>query len=309
MGKLERSRAPRRWPYCREIVVRGRRFSQKDLVIIRGLIRRYPHWGRTAISVRVCEELGWRQPNGRLKDRACRVALLRLENMGYLRLPERKVERGGRPPHGHRGVPTPLVAVKTMPDEISITRVGRRDDSQIWNSAVSRYHYLGLATPVGRLIRYLIYGDGNLLGGISFSECAWSLGARDYLLANAGIPEASWRDSVINNNRFLILPSVEVPNLASRILAAALRQVRGDWMASFGADPVVAETFVDPARYSGTCYVAANWLIAGTTRGFAKRGALHVDSKRPKVLLLRGLTSRVHRSLEIALKGLDQRAA
>ena len=121
-----------------------------------------------------------------------------------------------------------------------------RDDSRIWNGLIGSYHYLGLATPVGRLIRYLIYGDSRLLGAISFSDCAWNVHARNDLITKLGFDERRIRDVVICNNRFLILPSVRVKNLASRVLAESLRQVSVDWEKRFHCVPVLAETFVDP---------------------------------------------------------------
>ena len=288
----------RRWPKCDGIKIRNRGFTQADLVTIRKLIRDNPSWGRTKLSERVCEQFDWLQPNGRLKDRACRVALLRLEALGYLQLPARRIERGGKPPRSPRVTEIAIVELESMPEELDIRLVTMKKEATTWNGLVGGFHYLGLATPVGRLLRYLIIGDGMTLGAIAFSECAWNVGVRNAALKQIGVNESLIRNVVISNSRFLILPSVRVPNLASRSLAACVRRVAADWYECFSSRPCIAETFVDPARYHGTCYRAANWLCVGKTKGYAKRGSSHAEHRTPKMVLLRGLTPRIHRKLE-----------
>ncbi len=135
---------------------------------------------------------------------------------------------------------------------------------------------------MGRLVRYLVVGDDELLGAISFGECAWNLGVRNQVLESVGISPADIPNAVIGNNRFLILPSVRVPNLASRVLGLSSRNAQRDWTERYGRSPLVAETFVDPRRYEGTCYRAANWLFIGATKGFAKSGARHIHEGAPE---------------------------
>ena len=179
----------------------------------------------------------------------------------------------------------------------------------MWNAIVAQHHYLGLATPVGRLIRYLVFGNDDMVGAISFSECAWNVGPRNGVLCEVGLSESDIRGHVVGNNRFLILPNVNVPNLASRILAQSLRRVCLDWMARFHTEPLFVETFVDPNRFLGTCYLAANWIMIGKTKGYAKRGASHTDRRAPKLVFMRGLNASMHRKLELAVLGSKQRAA
>jgi hypothetical protein len=273
------------------------------------MIRENPSWGRTRLSEKVCECFSWYQANGRLKDRACRVALLKLESLGYLKLPQRKQDGGGRPPSVEHDPIISESQIHQMPVEIELRYAQDRSEKRLWNSLISKYHYLGLSTPVGRLIRYLIYGDGNLLGAISFSESAWNVGPRNQLLSSVGIPSDSIRDVVIGNNRFLILPFVRVPNLASRILGQSLRRVIHDWEDRFSCCPLIAETFVDPTRYLGTCYLASNWVNIGESKGFTKRGASHLNQKAPKLILLRGLNSSIHQKLQSLVKKGIERAA
>ena len=128
-------------------------------------------------------------------------------------------------------------------------------------------------------------------------------------MAKLGFDERKIRDVVICNNRFLILPSVRVKNLASRVLSVSLRQASNDWEKRFHCVPVLAETFVDPTRYIGTCYFAANWICIGQTRGFSKHGARHVNRDAPKLLMIRGLTPLIHKRLTAELQERERRAA
>jgi hypothetical protein len=294
MGTLGEKR--RQWPHTAMIVVRGRRFSQADLVELRRLIRRHPSWGRTRISIAACELLSWKQANGRSKERACRVALLKLESLGLLKLPKRILNRGGQPPRAQPSTSLLTIApLHGMPQTVSCRLVSAPFQRRLWNALIADYHYLGLGTPVGRLVRYLLYGDDCLIGAISFTDAAWSLAARDAFLSALPASHSIGRNSVINNNRFLILPSARIPNLASRALALSLRTVREDWQALYHVEPKLAETFVDPTRYEGTCYRAANWIALGRTKGFSKHGSQHIDKRHPKIIFLRGLTPGTHR--------------
>jgi hypothetical protein len=178
-----------------------------------------------------------------------------------------------------------------MPNSLQLEMVETVRESRMWNSLIANHHYLGLTTPVGRLIRYLILGDGQILGAISFSEAAWSITARDELLATFGLPRARIRSAVVSNNRFLILPNVNVRNLASRVLAVASKRLANDWSERFGVQPLFIETFVDPSRFAGTCYRAANWTLVGSTKGFSKKGARHHPRESPKLLFLYGTNS------------------
>ena len=187
-----------------------------------------------------------------------------------------------------------------MPQHVDLLKVDSRDESQLWNWVIAEYHYLGLATPVGRTLRYLILGDGGLLGAIGFGECAWNLAPRNAAIHAAGLEPNNYRSFLIANNRFLILPTVNVPNLASKILSMSLTRASRDWSSEYGQRPLLVETFIDPSRFTGTCYLAANWLFIGNTRGYAKRGASHENRKSPKILMMRGIESVIHRRLEMA---------
>jgi hypothetical protein len=184
-----------------------------------------------------------------------------------------------------------------MPETIELEMAKGSHLEPLWNGIVNRYHYLGHKVQVGRCLKYLIRGDGQILGAISFSSPAWKLASRDKVLAHLGLPALRTRDSLISNTRFLLLPNVRVAHLASRILSLATKRVAADWEAFYSVTPLMAETFVEPTRFRGVCYRAANWVHIGSTSGFSKAGASHHNSQIPKDIFLYGLTRPIRRKL------------
>jgi len=257
--------------------------------------------GRTRISEVVCSRLGWRQPNGWRKDRACRDVLRRLEDLRLIKLPPLPrtwTNREAKNTSTASEVPPGLLkSVIAMPKVIDFQLAKGNAAERLWNVLVENYHYLGHRVQVGRCLKYLVRGDGQLIGAISFASPAWNLGARDKVLKDLGFNKTDARNFVINNARFLILPQVRVPHLASRVLSAATRQVAGDWHKYYSIQPLIAETFVEPTLFEGTCYRAANWVEIGRTSGYAKVGASHHNSQQPKIIFLYGLTRQSRRAL------------
>ncbi len=298
------------WPKCRGVIIRGRLFDQRDVVLIRDVIRRHPDWNRTKISQRVCQLLGWIQLNGLPKERACRTALSQLELLGFLRLPPPQQSNcGGKPPKAHDLNDARLFGppVDTMPHRLEIRPVSTPDDARLWNSAVARHHYLGLTTPVGKLLRYLFFAEDVLLGAISFTGACWSTKARSTAMTAIGLDPSPAPEFIVSNNRFIILPNVTVKNLASRMISGSIRSLRTDWSLRYSHAPLFAETFVDTDRFKGTSYLAANWIPVGMTKGYAKRGHHHFKHERPKLLLLRGICPRFHARLAQAYGGYNGR--
>ncbi len=285
------------------MILRGREFSNSDIAIIRSCVSEYYNLGRTQISKIICEMLNWRQPNGWLKDRACREVLRILESKDEINLPPSKINKKNNAIRIEKtddkekilsqfDLTTPIV---DFPDEIKFVFAKGNKHERVWNAIVDKYHYLGNQVAVGRAIKYLLLNDNKILGAISFSSASWHLIQRDILLGNLGISQP--RDYVINNSRFLILPNVKVKNLASCILSLATKQVTEDWSSYYSITPLIAETFVQPSLYDGTCYRAANWINIGTTKGYAKRGAYYHNSQEPKLIFLYGLTKNIRRDL------------
>ncbi len=269
--------------------IRGRQFRQVDIRLIQQLVRTHFKSGRTHISEEVCKALNWRQPNGWLKDRACRDALRVLESKEYIALPISKVKlqttkTATRPTLNpiDEPVKTPLTSVDFR--SITIRQVkGTRDESH-WNALVRRYHYLGFSIFVGRSLKYIVHSKDRIIALLGFCDPAWALAQRDEMLVKSGINREDIKLRGINNGRFLILPWINIPNLASHVLSLIVRRLKKDWSEYYSIEPLFVETFVDPDRFAGTCYKAANWIHIGETVGYSKTGNQHRNSQKPKLI-------------------------
>jgi len=284
------------------ITLRGRTFSLHDLEIVQTCVVKYYGRGRTYISREICKALNWRQPNGWLKDRACRDVLRHLDSLGVIKLPPSLVAKSASSPKQTPRIDdwtqvydfdSPIISVPKS--KIQIVFAKGNNYERLWNFLVDQYHYLGHRVVVGRHIKYLFWFDNRVLGAIGFSSPAWRLQPRDRLLARLGVNNPL--DTTINNFRFLILPNVKVKNLASYLLALATRQVVKDWTWYYALTPLFAETFVQPSRFDGTCYKAANWVEIGTTKGYAKKGMVYRNSQEPKKIFLYGLNRKLRRQI------------
>ncbi len=250
----------------------GQEFSDDICARIRATIDSEPTISRRALSLRVCEWLNWRRPNGKPKEMSCRVALLRLHRGGQLSLPA----PGGRHWTGVQGKRAPLslpameslrCRLKTLGAiRLVLVESKNRPLSRLWNALMERYHYLGAGPLCGAQVRYLIESSVyGWLGGLAFSAAAWRVAPRDRWI---GWSEAARRANlgrVVCNSRFLLVP--RVAHLASHVLALGARCVRQDWVARYGVSPLLLETYVERDRFAGTCYRSANWVHVGATQG------------------------------------------
>lgn len=253
----------------------GREFNAATIAQIEGILRTDPSLSRRALSLQVCELLEWRAANGRLKEVSCRKALLELHRRGLIALPAAEpccFQRAGpQPPEPsldrHCEAPELRCALEEL-GEIRIVPVSSRysQASQIWNELMQRWHYLGKGPLCGAQIRYLIESSRHgWVGALAFSAAQWRLKERDkYIGWSEGARRAPLQQ-VVCNSRFLIPPCVQVPNLASKALSLSLSRLVKDWMERYAYAPVLAETLVDPRRFTGTCYRAANWQPVGQT--------------------------------------------
>ena len=257
----------------------GRMFSESELAVIRriaGSPQQFPT--RAAIAREMCAALEWVKPDGLPKVMSARVALLRMQEDGLLCLPA--------PTHSY--TPAQRVEFTTVSDpqtevrcslselgSLALCRVSTPVDSRLWNELVERYHYLGYRPLPGAQARYLVKSRDTLLAALGFGAAAWKVAARDSFIGWTKDERAAKLHLIVNNARFLILPWVHVPHLASRILSLATRQVVQDWPRLYGYQPVLLETFVEQGRFSGTCYKAANWLRVGQTAGRGKLDRYH----------------------------------
>jgi len=259
--------------------VGGRDWNNKDLAQVRKAIDEAQPRQRTEIARRVCQALDWKNALGEPKLMSCRVALLRLHRGGHIELPPPRNGNGNG-----RGLSVQRVAwptqdpvigsVKDLPGLV-LDAVQGREDSALWNGLIDRYHYLGYTPLPGAQLRYLIRWEGGVLGALGFGAAAWKVAARDQWIGWKAVEREAHLPRVINNARFLILPWVEVRNLASRILSLAAHRVVGDFEARYGIRPVLLETFVEQQRFRGTCYRAANWTRVGETTGRGKCDRRH----------------------------------
>ena len=263
---------------------------------MRKCVDEFYYWGRTRISLEVCKALRWRQSNGWPKDRACRDVLIKLAKKKLVRLPRRRKKR-------HRGTSIPKKKRRFVFQRVALSESvqlefakGNPAESK-WNELVNRHHYLHHKVVVGRCIKYLVSYKGVVVGAICFSSASWRVECRDRILAMLGLTKRQVQNRVINNSRFLISPEVSIPNLASRALSLATRQVAHDWKEFYSIKPLVVETFVEVPRFTGACYKASNWLLLGKTRGFAKSGDSYFNGQLPKDVYVFGLNKKIRREL------------
>jgi hypothetical protein len=252
------------------LTYRGRNVTRDDVNFLRTLIADHPSWTRKAISVRVCEEWDWRQPNGVLKDAVCRSLLLRLHRAGHIQLP------APRRPHVNRAgwhrrapdvlvTPTPWEARVEEVRPLSFRLVRGTSEEPLFNALLHQHHELGYTHPVGEHLKYLVYSGERIVAAFSWSSAAHGLTCRDRFLGWSGEARRRNRHLLAYNSRFLIPPWIRVPHLASHVLGAMARRISEDWRRIYHHPIYFLETFVDPSRHRGSCYRAANWVVLGET--------------------------------------------
>ncbi len=245
-------------------------FSNALIEFIKETINAEPTISRTELSRRICERENWRSFNGKLKEMSCRKALAELDRRDIIDLPAlTKTYSFNKPAESVLRIDVPEVKCSISGlGEISVQPIVSREESEVWNSLVNSHHYLGAQPLCGAQIRYLVtsakYGP---IGALSFGSGTWALAARDKFIGWSEAARRNNLDKVILNARFLIVPSVQVPNLASYILSLTLHRLPGDWEERYAIRPVLVETFVDPTRFDGASYKAANWEYVGDSSG------------------------------------------
>ena len=258
----------------------GREWSVADLEQVREEVQRASPPLRAEISRRVCARLEWTDALGRAKLMSCRVALLRLHRRGLIELPPPRNGNGNGKGLLRQRIEWPSAAgvvTGSVSDlgTVELVPVADRETSALWNGLIDRYHYLGYQPLPGAQIRYLIRCSAGVLGAIGFGAAAWKVAARDAWIGWGREAREQHLAQVLNNGRFLILPWVQVRNLASRVLSLAARRIAADFEARYGIRPVLLETFVETGRFRGTCYRAANWQCLGQTTGRGKWDRTH----------------------------------
>jgi Domain of unknown function (DUF4338) len=268
----------------------GRAFSATELGRIRCLIAQGNTW-RSQLARQVCQEFNWLNTQGRLKEMSCKVALLRMQRAGLLVLPAPRGRNGNgkkpvRPQHLLALEPAPLSLPAHHLHALKLELVRTRLERLLYRQMMSHHHYLGYYPMAGAQLRYLLYHEAQLLGGLGFGASAWSLADRDGFIGWSGPQRQRNLHLVLNNQRFLLLPWVRSPNLASRVLGWVCRRLGADWLGHYGYRPVLLETFVQRPRFSGTAYRAANWRCVGVTKGRGKLEKHHQTVLPQKAIFL-----------------------
>ncbi|MFN2122172.1 MAG: Druantia anti-phage system protein DruA [Candidatus Promineifilaceae bacterium] len=265
------------------MTISGFDFTPEIIERIKSEIASHPEISRVQLSRAVCGILNWRSATGKLKEMSCRVALLKLERSGKLKLPTAHPFRnsGCRPTMKRTDImPTREVSEVPLscdlraikPVSLECITSASTKASREWNKIMRRYHYLGSGPLCGAQLRYLIRaGDGSVLGGLSLSAAAFTLSCRDRHIGWSNAARKETLHRIVCNSRFLILPYVNVPHLASHVLGMLARRIGTDWQERYGYEPVMLETFVDPNRFKGTSYRAANWEYVGKTTGRSRQ--------------------------------------
>lgn len=275
----------------------GRELTSSEIEAIRRLIADHPDANRARLSRLVCDGLGWRRHDGRLKEMSCRVAMLRMHEDGLLELPAPLGgNNNGRPfcrrtPEAEPEEPQVLPPAGRLVD-LHLMPIADRKDSLLWNELIDRYHYLGYQPLRGDQIRYFARTQGRIVALLGFGAAVWKTAPRDSFIGWTPDQRRRHLHLVTNNARFLILPWIKSANLASRILSMASRRLPDDWERLYSYRPVLMETFVESGRFHGTCYKAANWLLLGETTGRGRLEPRHKAHLARKSVLVLPLTKR-----------------
>ena len=273
-----------------EFTYRGRPISDADILFIRDLVAAHPQASRRTLSKQLCEAWEWKQANGALRDMVCRGLLLMLERAGRITLPPVTYVRHN--PLAHRVSPaavpidnTPVACGFHDLQTLTFQQVRRTADEALFNSLMEEHHYLGYEQPVGEHLKYLVSAHGRPIACAAWSSAPRHLGSRDrYIGWNAEARRRNIR-LVAYNTRFLILPWVRVEHLASHLLGRMAARISHDWQQLYGHPIYFLETFVDPERFRGTCYRAANWVLLGRTTGRGKQSNSYVPNRSIKEVL------------------------
>jgi hypothetical protein len=295
---------PETWRY------RGQTIDREQVVFLREFIAAHPDSSRWKLSRQLCEALGWKQPNGALRDVVCRGLLLLLQRAGEIALPPVRRLIPGQcrtarlRPEPMRIDTTPVSMPLSALGGIEIHPVRRTADEPLFNSLMEQYHYLGYEQPVGEHLKYLVWARESLcvrpVAALAWSSSPRHLGARDRYIGWSQPVRRRNVHLIAYNTRFLILPWVKVPHLASHILGRMAARISADWETLYAHPLYLLETFVDPERFRGTCYLAANWKVLGETTGRGKADLTHRPNRSIKQVLALPLHRRFRERLSEA---------
>jgi hypothetical protein len=274
----------------RPLSYRHRVITDDDLVFIRGLIAENPELSRRGLSIKLCEAWNWVQANGALRDMVCRGLMLMLHRQGLIDLPA--LRRVGRSSRGAAAKP-PAVSIGSAPLSMSLAELGvlvirqvrRTPEEALFNALMHQHHYLGYTQPVGEHLKFMVFAGERPIACMAWSSAPRHLGSRDRFIGWSSQARLANVRLLAYNTRFLILPWVTVPHLASHLLGRIAKRISVDWQAVYAHPIYFLETFIDPQRFRGTCYRAANWTLLGVTTGRGKDAPTRAANRSIKQVL------------------------
>ena len=274
----------------RPLSYRHRVITEDDLVFIRRLIAESPQCSRRGLSKRLCEAWHWVQANGAPRDMVCRGMMLMLHRQGLIELPAlRQVGRSSRGAAKKPQVPsidtTPLSQSLAEFGVLEIRQVRRTPEEALFNALMHQHHYLGYTQPVGEQLKYMVFAGERPIACMAWSSAPRHLGSRDRFIGWSSQARLANVRLLAYNTRFLIMPWVTVPHLASHLLGRIAKRLSVDWQAVYAHPIYFLETFIDPQRFRGTCYRAANWTLLGHTTGRGKDAPTRAANRSIKQVL------------------------
>lgn len=268
---------------------RGKGSTKEDIEFINQLIKANPTASRWALSKELCRAWNWVQANGSLRDMIARGFMLDLHRKGYITLPDQK--RRPSNPFLNRTRPAKMEVDQTPVSTdlgrirpVEIQPVKNTPQEKLFNSLIEHHHYLGYCHPVGEQMKYMVYKDKKPIACFSWSSAPRHIGARDRYIQWNKEHRAHNLQYIAYNSRFLILPWIQVPHLASHLLGLMARTISRDWERVYCHPIYYLETFVDTERFSGTSYKAANWTHLGDTTGRGKDEKKHIQTRSIKAV-------------------------
>jgi hypothetical protein len=258
-----------------EIKYRGKIPTTEDVVFINNLIQNNPHDSRRALSIKLCQAWNRVQPNGAFRDMVCRGFMLELHRAGYIQLPAKRCTPNNPLVHRRKPEPIridqdPLSTVLKQVRPLRFCQVRKTGKEKLFNSLIDGYHYLGYVQPVGEHLKYIIFTDNRPIACLAFSSAPRHIGCRDRFIGWDAKIRKKNISLMAYNSRFLILPWIKIPYLASHILSRIGKILSKDWQNLYHHPVYYLETFVDTEHFKGICYQAANWIYLGRTTGRGK---------------------------------------
>ncbi len=271
------------------IKYRGKTATEKDIVFIKKLIADNPGDSRRALSFKLCKEWNWVQANGAYRDMVCRGFMLKLHREGYIELPRKR--RTTHNPFLNRKKPDEIEVDQSVINTslrelgpIELRQVRNTEAAALFNSLIEFHHYLGYSHPVGEHLKYIAFAGERPIACFAWSSAPRHIGCRDRFIGWTQKDRTRHLHYMAYNSRFLILPWVQVPHLASHLLGRIVRLLPRDWESVYHHPVLYLETFVDTERFTGTCYKAANWHFLGNTTGRGKNDQTHKPTRSIKAV-------------------------